>query len=312
MPNQAPLSLDQLQVLLTVAEVGSFAGAARRLKRATSAISYAIDTLEAQLGLSLFDRGTTRRVRLTQAGEAIVSEAKSVAYSAQMLRARVKGLLEGLEAGLSVVVDVMFPSDRLVELLKSFHLTFPTVPLRVNIEALGGIERWLRSGAADIGIGGVLHMESEGLQRIQLAGVQIIPVAAADHPLALGGRAKLGASREHLQLVLTEQPSASGRDFGVAGVNVWRLGDLATKHALLLAGLGWGGMPEPMVRADLDAGRLAHLQLPDWRGGEYPLQVVHKNDTPPGQAGQWLIECLVNHDAGVVRSANEAYRSQRP
>ena len=58
-------SIDQLLVLLTVAEAGSFTAAARRLGRAISAISYAIDTLEAQLGLSLFDRGTTRKPRLT-------------------------------------------------------------------------------------------------------------------------------------------------------------------------------------------------------------------------------------------------------
>ena len=46
-------SVDQLLVLLTVVEEGSFTSAARRLRRATSAVSYAIDTLEAQLGLPL-------------------------------------------------------------------------------------------------------------------------------------------------------------------------------------------------------------------------------------------------------------------
>ena len=79
------------------------------------------------------------------------------------------------------------------------------------------------------------------------------------------------------------------------------LGNLASKHALLLAGIGWGGMPEPMVRADVDAGRLVHLQLPDWRGGVYPLQVAYKNDSPPGSAGQWLIECLIDQDDRVGR-----------
>jgi molybdenum-dependent DNA-binding transcriptional regulator ModE len=90
-------SVDQLLVLLTVVEEGSFTGAAKRLRRATSAISYAIDTLEAQLGLTLFDRGTTRKPKLTHAGEAIVSEAKAVAHSVETLRARAQGLLEGLE-----------------------------------------------------------------------------------------------------------------------------------------------------------------------------------------------------------------------
>jgi DNA-binding transcriptional LysR family regulator len=51
-------------------------------------------------------------------------------------------------------------------------------------------------------------------------------------------------------------------------------------------------MPEPMVRADIEAGRLVELELPDYRGGDYPLQVVHRIETPPGPAGRWLIERL--------------------
>ena len=49
-------TLDQLRVFLTVIEVGSFAGAARRLGRATSVISYSIANLETQLGVLLFYR----------------------------------------------------------------------------------------------------------------------------------------------------------------------------------------------------------------------------------------------------------------
>src|SRR6266849_8162542 len=121
-------SVDQLLVLLTVVEEGSFTAAARRLGRATSAISYAIDTLEAQLGLPLFDRGTTRKPKLTHAGEAIVSEARAVAHSVETLRARVRGLLGGLEPEVSLVIDSLYPSDRLVTVLDDFHTKFPTVP----------------------------------------------------------------------------------------------------------------------------------------------------------------------------------------
>jgi DNA-binding transcriptional LysR family regulator len=70
------------------------------------------------------------------------------------------------------------------------------------------------------------------------------------------------------------------------------LGDLTLKHKLLLSGVGWGGMPEPMVRADLESGRLVRLDLRDWRGGEYQMQVAHKIERPPGPAGRWLIERL--------------------
>jgi DNA-binding transcriptional LysR family regulator len=69
-------------------------------------------------------------------------------------------------------------------------------------------------------------------------------------------------------------------------------------------------MPEWMVRADLDAGRLVHLQLLDWRGGEYLLQIAHKNDTPPGPAGRRLIECLLSQADRVAASDQSQSRSK--
>src|SRR5258707_6683586 len=89
-------SVDQLLVLLAVVEEGSFTGAAKRLRRATSALSYAIDTLETQLGLSLFYLGTTRKPKLSHVGEAIVSKGKAVAHNGLTVRARVPGASQRL------------------------------------------------------------------------------------------------------------------------------------------------------------------------------------------------------------------------
>ena len=75
-------------------------------------------------------------------------------------------------------------------------------------------------------------------------------------------------------------------------MNNWRLADLGAKHALLLAGLGWGNMPEPLVRDDIGAGRLVRLNIPEG-GGFYPLQAIYKTATPPGPAGRWLLERFV-------------------
>jgi DNA-binding transcriptional LysR family regulator len=289
---QAPAipSVDQLLVLLAVAEEGSFTGAAKRLGRATSAISYAIDTLERQLGVILFDRGTTRRPKLTQHGEAVVSEARAVALSVETLRARVRGFLDGLEPEASLVVDSLYPHDRLTRLLAAFNARFPTVPVRLLVETLSGVERAVRDGHACIGVGGQLHMDMTGLRRIDVPPVRLIPVAAPGHPLAAGSAHR--EAGDHIQLILSERPAADGPDFGVVGLNSWRIGDLAAKRALLLAGLGWGGMPEPAVRDDIEVGRLVRLDLSNWRGGEFMLQAVHKVDMPPGPAGRWLIERL--------------------
>ena len=285
-------SIDQLMVLLTVEQEGSFTAAAKRLGRATSAISYAIDTLEQQLGLSLFDRGTTRKPRLTREGEAIVSEAKAVALSVETLRARVRGFLDNLEPEVSLVVDSIFPVDRLTALLRQFNDRFPTVPVRLLVESLGGVERAVRDDHAGIGVGNQLHMNMTGFRRIDIEAVRMIPVAAPGHPLASAGGGVPREPSDYIQLILSERSAADSRDYGVVSLNSWRIGDLGVKHALLLAGLGWGGMPEPAVLADLKTGRLVKLNLRNWRGGEYNLQAVHKVDTPPGPAGRWLIERL--------------------
>src|SRR5580700_3155685 len=183
MRNPAVPSVDQLLVLLAVAEVGSFSGAAKRLGRATSAVSYAIDTLEGQLGLSLFDRGTTRKPKLTQRGEAVVSEARAVAHSIETLRARVRGFLDELEPEVSLAVDSMLLGDRLTTLLREFHAQFPTVSVRLLMQTPGRVEHVVRNDLARIGVGSLVHMDLTGFRVIDIDSVNIIPVAAPNHPL---------------------------------------------------------------------------------------------------------------------------------
>jgi DNA-binding transcriptional LysR family regulator len=298
-------SVDQLLVLLAVAEEGSFTDAAKRLRRATSAISYAIDTLERDLGLSLFDRGTTRKPKLTQQGEAIVAEARAVAYSIETLRARVRGFLEELEPEVSLVVDSMLPSNRLTTLFREFSTRFPAMPVRLLVRTLGGVERAVRNGHARIGVGSELHMDMTGFCRFAIKGVQLIPVAAPSHSLAKASEAPPPPARDFLQLVLSQQLGAESRDYGVVSLNTWRIGDLSVRHKLLLAGLGWSGMPEPIVRADIESGRLVRLNLPAWRGGEYAMQAIYMTDTPPGPAGRWLIERLATLSDGVEAPTQE-------
>jgi DNA-binding transcriptional LysR family regulator len=294
-------SVDQLLVLLTVAETGSFTAAAKRLGRATSAISYAIDTLEELLGLTVFDRGTTRKPKLTLQGEAIVTEAKGVAHSIETLRARVRGFHDDLEPEVSLTVDSMLPGDRLTKLLSEFRFQFPTVSVRLLVQTLGDVEHVVRSGLACIGVGSPLHMDLTGFRVIDIEGVLLIPVAAPNHPLARVDEVGPPRVSDFIQLILSEKPGGASRDDGISSLCTWRIGDQAARHKLLLAGLGWCGMPEPIVRQDIQAGRLVHLKLRDWRGGVYHMKAMYKIDTPPGPAGRWLIERLT-----TLSDANEA------
>ena len=105
MNNPGTPTFDQLRIFLTIVDTGSFAAAGRKLNRAVSVISYGIANLEAQLGVLLFEREGTRKPQLTVAGRALLAEARSIAHGMDGLRAKVKGLLDGLEAEVNLAVD---------------------------------------------------------------------------------------------------------------------------------------------------------------------------------------------------------------
>ncbi len=210
------------------------------------------------------------------------------------LRAKVSGMTGGLESEVSIAVDVMLPTDRIVDALQAFEREFPTVALRLHVEALGAVAQLVLSGAAGVGISGPELKAPAGLEQVRVGSVELIPVAAPTHPLARHDVIPPGTARDHVQLVLADRSTLTeGQEFGVIGARSWRLADLGSKHALLVAGIGWGSMPEPMVRADIAAGRLKPLDLPEWSAEHYAMRAIYRTGTPPGPATAWLIERFV-------------------
>jgi DNA-binding transcriptional LysR family regulator len=286
-------TLDQIAVFLAIVETGSFAAAARKLGRATSAVSYAIANLESQLGLSLFVRAGAAKPRLTDAGRAILSDGRGLAIALDGLIAKARGLTQGLEAEVRLVVDVMLPAKLLVRAMDDFRRKFPTVGVRLQVEALGAVTEAVLNGGAMFGLSGPLEISNDLLVRGPAGSVKLIPVAHPDHPLAGMGKVTNAMARDHVQLVLTDRSSLTqSRDFGVLAVKSWRLADLGAKHALLLAGLGWGSMPKPMVSDDIKRGRLVKLAIDAWDHAQYRFHTVHRSDAPPGPASSWLMERL--------------------
>jgi DNA-binding transcriptional LysR family regulator len=289
-------TLDQIAVFLAIVETGSFTAAARKLGRATSVISYAVANLESQLGVTVFARAGTAKPKLTDAGRAVLSDSRNLAIALDGLLAKARGLTQGLEAEVSLVVDVMLPAKKLVRALDEFSRKFPTVALRLQVEALGAVTHAVMEGTAAFGVSGPLELASDLLMRGPAGSVKLVPVAAPGHPLALmPGPVSAAAARDHIQLVLTDRSALTeGRDFGVVSVKSWRLADLGAKHALLLAGMGWGNMPKPMVNEDLKRGRLVELKIETANAGVYPFHTVYRSDRPPGPAASWLMERLAS------------------
>jgi DNA-binding transcriptional LysR family regulator len=289
------VSLDQLRTFVAAADEGSFSAAARRLRRTQSSVSETIANLEAQLAVVLFDR-TARYPRLTKQGDVLLADARTVVGAVDSMKARAKGIAGGLEPELAAVIDVFFPITAIAGVSHEFREKFPATPLRLYVEALGAAVQPVIDGRASFGLVGSLPTLPVGLLAERITSVEFVMVAAARHPLAkhqgLIPREELA---RHVQLVLTDRSDLSaGREFGVMSPSTWRMADLFAKHAFLVSGLGWGGMPLHAVAKDIAEGRLIELSIRDMPPGglELPMSAVYRVDAPPGPAGRWMIDRL--------------------
>src|ERR1700761_3531814 len=177
------VSLDQLKAFIAAADEGSFSAAARKLRRAPSVVSELVSNLEGQIGVSLFDRSGRYPV-LTPEGSVLLADARSIASGLDFMKARAKGMSAGLEAELSVVVDVLFPIAAITEAAKEFRGKYPGTSLRLYAEALGAAYQPVLDGIAGVGIVGSLPILPPSLTAERLTGVAMVMVAAGDHPLA--------------------------------------------------------------------------------------------------------------------------------
>ncbi|BEP60890.1 LysR family transcriptional regulator [Variovorax sp. V213] len=289
------VSLDQLRTFIAAVDEGSFSAAARRLNRVQSAVSGWVSSLEGQIGVVLFDR-SGRYPKLTPEGVLLLADARNIVSGVDTMKARARLMSAGLEAELSVVVDVFFPTALVSAAAKAFVSRFPLTPLRLFVEGLGAGYQPVLDGRCSLGILAPLAVEFPSLSSESIGQVTLVTVAAPDHPLAsFKRRIPKAALAKHVQLVLTDRSELSaGRDFGVKSASTWRLADLSTKHAFLRDGVGWGNMPMHMVQSDLASGALISLDVEDMLPAGFSLAMAafHRALDPPGPAARWLVDDL--------------------
>lgn len=286
------LTLDQLRVFVTIAESGGFSAASRRLGRAQSAVSHAVRALETAIDVALFDRSGWRPT-LTEAGQALLADAKTLLASASDLKSKAAGFAEGIEPELAIAVDPLFPLDRLMSALREVGAAFPAITIRLITDCVGGPERHLRQGTVSIAIYSLAITGSEDLVGRFLTEVEMIPVAASDHPLATRtgpiSRRELG---DHTQLVLSNG-DFGGWSRGVVSDKIWRFADPHTRLEFLLSGFGWCHVAAHEAAEALGDGRLVRLRFQESPSYRLPLHAVHLPRHSLGPVAQSLLARLV-------------------
>jgi DNA-binding transcriptional LysR family regulator len=260
-----------------------------------------MSNLENQLGVPVWDR-TTKIAKLTDQGQAVLAAARRVLSEVDALKRLTAGMVLGLEASVSLCVDALYPTSALVDLCARFAKEFPAVDLRVDTEVMSAVSQRVLQGGATIGVTSPPGL-APGLERRPLASIEMVPVVGPRHPLASRkGPVTVARLAEHVQIVLSERNEAGVPDQGVLSPRSWRVADLHTKYALLRANLGWGNLPEHLVRSDIRSGKLVMIHPEGWTDatGMVQLFAIYRNDMTFGPAHRWVLgqlETLCVRDA---------------
>ena len=265
-----PINIESLQILDAIDRRGSFAKAAEELNKATSALSYGIQKLEEQLGITIFERQGRRSV-LTPAGRLILNEGRLILNATMQLAQKAKELATGWEPKLRIAVESVFHYPRFFRVLTEFLEQHPTLELDICETVLSGGWEALDHDKVDLIVGapGPVPLQ-KGYRAVPIGQDSLIPVIWAHHPLVhlIQDADALKDSLPQLRRIVMHDTAITevGRSAGLTlGKQILYVQTMDQKVQAILAGLGIGHVPKYRVQEYLDNGQLLQLKLTDNR-----------------------------------------------
>ncbi|MGP3960988.1 LysR family transcriptional regulator [Nonomuraea sp. 3N208] len=175
------MELQQLRYVVAVAETSNFTRAAEHCRVVQSALSHQIAGLERELGARLFER-TSRRVRLTPAGEAFLPVARECLDAADRARAEVAAASGEIRGRLAVGAIPTVAAVNLPVALRDYRRRHPRVHITLTSAGSEDLIERVRRGGVDVAFLGLPpRAEPKGVQSRRLGGGELVAVVAPDY-----------------------------------------------------------------------------------------------------------------------------------
>lgn len=278
-------TLEQWAILDCVFTTGSFARAAETLHRSQSSISYNLAQLQTLLGVTLLvPEG--RRTVLTPTGATLLSQVRPLLKTFSYVEAQAATLQDGMRSQLNLVVDVIYPRERLFSALQQFQQRWPHIRVRLTEVTESMFPSMSAVDDADVMI--VTDRQNTAGRGEWLMNVDFIAVAHRDHPL-------LSVSGPLTEALLGNWPRIQITDGGKTASgdsHNWDFSTLDAAAGAVVAGLGYGWLPQAYIHQQLAAGILQPLSLSHGTHRVTPLHIILRQDVPPDEPVSFLISAL--------------------
>lgn len=287
------MTFEQLIVLNTIVAQGTFRAAADHLNKAQSAISHAVKKLEDEVGFELLSREAYRPT-LTERGEVFYRHATRVLQRMQQLKSISATLRTEQEAEVALSVTATYPLPPVLALVSDMTARFQATHIKMVRDNMGGSLERLLAGDVQIAISTLDEVPLVRVEALPLKPVMMIPVSHPEFAAARDDRMKSDAEMQtHIQVVVADSAQSTTQSRGLLpGGLRWTVSDFATKKEILLANMGWGGLPDHLIQSELDSGALVPLSIE----GYPPTQVSHyamrRRDATHGTVAQAIWDSL--------------------
>lgn len=280
-------SPESLEAFLYVVQTGSFSAAARKLKKSQSTISTAVANLEADLGVTLFDRNRRHPV-ITPHGLRVLPYVKAIFSARERLEELAVRLANNIEPRLSFILSDLWETAHHESILHQFSDRYPDTEFECIIAEDDDVIDSIQSGRSHVGVLRVQKNYPTDISTARLqVGTEMAIFIRQDNPLAQLNKVDINALQTVRQLVLKTY---------VRPDNVFSTGPVWSSPSLLMLlemaeqGFGWGVLPRWLVL------QFGHQVLKELSVEGWPqlceVDVAWSNKTPPGPAGRWLIDEL--------------------
>ncbi|WP_083749132.1 LysR family transcriptional regulator [Pelomonas sp. KK5] len=271
LPNRAAarpanVSLKQLRGFAAVAVEGSFTRAAGQLFLSQSALSALIRTLEAELGLKLFDR-TTRRLELTEAARELLPAVQRLLADLDRVASDMRDVALRRRGRVRLGTTPLLAASLIPGLMQSFAAAYPDIELSLLDAGADQLLAALRGGELDLVLA-TFDAPEPDIEAEPLLRDPMVAVCRRDHPLASRSPLRWADLRDQPLLLLREGSGLRAlveRCFAPIGgcpKPAMELGQVTTAMAMAAAGMGVAILPAYALRVSAIGGLAELAGLP--------------------------------------------------
>lgn len=307
------VTLDELQAFATVVDTGSITAAAQQLDLTVSATSRTLARLEEKLKTTLLRR-TTRRLELTEEGQAFLQNARAIIESVESAEEQMTARREKPSGRLRVDAASPFMLHVIVPLVRGYRERFPQVELELNSNE-GIIDLLEKRTDVAIRIGrlkdSTLHSRHLGNSRLRLLASPAY-LDAHGHPRKVEDLAKHALLGFNQPESLNVWPilGTDGEPYRIEPA-IWSSSG-ETLRQLALDGAGIVCLSDFMTVHDREAGQLVQILARQTQDVRQPINAVYYRNTAISSRIASFVDYLINAIDANGATRQPSGRASRP